>query len=263
MILASVFDRTMLQCSPFNAMKRCPECRRDYYDDSLLYCLDRGTPLLDGPSSLQPKLSGSPAQHDVETAVLEVGHDDRNRLAADATVPGRSIHTAETQRINTEQLRSANRPSRHNARSLIIGSLITIVLAAAVFGFYEFGLRRKLETFAFKNTKISKLTTEGNVDTATVAPDGKYIAYVTIEGRTCVLWTKHLATNSRVQIAASPEGGVLYASEFSPDGSYVYYGLQSEEKAGFDLYQVPVLGGTGKKVLTDITIVLASCRWRG
>src|SRR5215467_1895234 len=33
-------------------MKRCPECRRDYYDDSLLYCLDDGTALLEGPASL-------------------------------------------------------------------------------------------------------------------------------------------------------------------------------------------------------------------
>lgn len=32
-------------------MKRCPECRRDYHDDSLLYCLDDGTALLEGPSS--------------------------------------------------------------------------------------------------------------------------------------------------------------------------------------------------------------------
>ncbi len=32
-------------------MKRCPECRRDYYDDSLLYCLDDGTALLEGPGS--------------------------------------------------------------------------------------------------------------------------------------------------------------------------------------------------------------------
>ena len=31
-------------------MKRCPECRRDYYDDSLRYCLDDGTLLLDGPA---------------------------------------------------------------------------------------------------------------------------------------------------------------------------------------------------------------------
>jgi len=32
-------------------MKRCPECRRDYHDDSLLYCLDDGNVLLDGPAS--------------------------------------------------------------------------------------------------------------------------------------------------------------------------------------------------------------------
>src|SRR5688572_1144869 len=32
-------------------MKRCPECTRDYYDDSLLYCLDDGTALLEGPAS--------------------------------------------------------------------------------------------------------------------------------------------------------------------------------------------------------------------
>src|SRR4051812_41570675 len=43
-------------------MKRCPECRRDYYDDSLLYCLDDGAALLEGPgvaiaSSEQPTVS--------------------------------------------------------------------------------------------------------------------------------------------------------------------------------------------------------------
>lgn len=32
-------------------MKRCPECRRDYYDDSLSFCLDDGSPLLDGPAT--------------------------------------------------------------------------------------------------------------------------------------------------------------------------------------------------------------------
>jgi TolB-like protein/Flp pilus assembly protein TadD len=29
-------------------MKRCPECRRDYYDDTLLYCLDDGSALVQG-----------------------------------------------------------------------------------------------------------------------------------------------------------------------------------------------------------------------
>ncbi|MEO8042067.1 MAG: tetratricopeptide repeat protein [Acidobacteriota bacterium] len=33
-------------------MKRCPECRRDYFDDSLSFCLDDGTALLEGPASM-------------------------------------------------------------------------------------------------------------------------------------------------------------------------------------------------------------------
>src|SRR5215204_5075633 len=33
-------------------MKRCPECRRDYYDETLLFCLDDGAALLSGPASM-------------------------------------------------------------------------------------------------------------------------------------------------------------------------------------------------------------------
>lgn len=65
-------------------MKRCPECRRDFYDDSLIFCLDDGTRLLDGPpsvdasatallhSSAQPAEAATRAQIDVTkpTAIL-------------------------------------------------------------------------------------------------------------------------------------------------------------------------------------------------
>ena len=33
-------------------MKQCPECRRDYYDDTLSYCLDDGNALLEGPATV-------------------------------------------------------------------------------------------------------------------------------------------------------------------------------------------------------------------
>jgi len=36
-------------------MKRCPECRRDYFDETLLYCLDDGNALLEGPASDEGK----------------------------------------------------------------------------------------------------------------------------------------------------------------------------------------------------------------
>ena len=47
-------------------MKRCPDCRRDYHDDTLLYCLDDGSTLLEGPGSLDDTaiLSTSSASSD-------------------------------------------------------------------------------------------------------------------------------------------------------------------------------------------------------
>lgn len=41
-------------------MKRCPECRRDYYDDSLAYCLDDGSVLLEGPASAEHRTLAVP-----------------------------------------------------------------------------------------------------------------------------------------------------------------------------------------------------------
>ena len=35
-------------------MKRCPECRKDYFDDSLMYCLDDGAPLIQGSVNDEP-----------------------------------------------------------------------------------------------------------------------------------------------------------------------------------------------------------------
>src|SRR5215204_5137808 len=54
-------------------MKRCPECRRDYYDETLLYCLDDGAALVDGPAKDSPPRSarrGSVSGDAQETAVL-------------------------------------------------------------------------------------------------------------------------------------------------------------------------------------------------
>lgn len=58
-------------------MKRCPECRRDYYDDSLLYCLDDGTPLATGPIDAS----------DVDTAIMLPVPPDFGRSARKQSTP--------------------------------------------------------------------------------------------------------------------------------------------------------------------------------
>ena len=56
-------------------MKRCPECRRDYYDDTLLYCLDDGNALLEGPATAAKSEPGAVAtglfpSDEPQTAIL-------------------------------------------------------------------------------------------------------------------------------------------------------------------------------------------------
>jgi hypothetical protein len=54
-------------------MKRCPECRKDYLDDSILFCLDDGAPLVQGSVTSEPAtaiLSGVSIPDEVRTLTL-------------------------------------------------------------------------------------------------------------------------------------------------------------------------------------------------
>jgi tetratricopeptide (TPR) repeat protein len=71
-------------------MKRCPECRRDYFDDSLLYCLDDGAALLEGPAN----------SYEMPTAILpnSVIKNDATKAEADKRRSVRSGGTTKASR---------------------------------------------------------------------------------------------------------------------------------------------------------------------
>jgi DNA-binding winged helix-turn-helix (wHTH) protein len=120
-------------------------------------------------------------------------------------------------------------------------------LALLGYGIYRY-VAPKSSIPHFQNIKLTRLTSVGNVGpSACVSPDGKFIAYVQTEAEQHSLWTKAIATGSAVQIVA-PSAASLADTMFSPDGNYVYY--KSRSDGPFYLYQIPVLGGTLKKVLT-------------
>ncbi len=63
-------------------MKRCPECRRDYYDDTLTFCLDDGTRLIDGPAntaSATAILPGGQISNEAPTR-LQIKSDDQTTI---------------------------------------------------------------------------------------------------------------------------------------------------------------------------------------
>jgi TolB-like protein/Tfp pilus assembly protein PilF len=106
-------------------MKRCPECRRDYADDSLFYCLEDGAALIQG---------SVPSPDEPATAVIASPHvtsEDPTRSFRSSDIPAGSIPAIqETQ-------------SKPKTKMLLILSLAAIgVLAAGFLGYRYLGSAR-------------------------------------------------------------------------------------------------------------------------
>lgn len=93
-------------------MKRCPQCRRDYYDDSLFYCLDDGNALLEGPATKEAETVLLPVDeppqglHRTFRTTRAVGTGFRSegslkglRHETDSPLIGRVKETAEIKRL--------------------------------------------------------------------------------------------------------------------------------------------------------------------
>jgi eukaryotic-like serine/threonine-protein kinase len=139
---------------------------------------------------------------------------------------------------------------RHKIAAVIV--LLLISGTGIAYALYRSALQGR-SAQRFQNVKLTRLTAEGDVESVAVSPDGKYIAYSLDESGRRSLWTKHLATGSRVTIVPAVEALILNASMFSNDGSYVYYTRVDEQNPRGALYQVPVLGGTSKEILTNVS----------
>ncbi|MFL6468996.1 MAG: hypothetical protein ACJ72Z_13645 [Pyrinomonadaceae bacterium] len=82
-------------------MKRCPQCRRDYTDETLNFCLDDGAALLDGPASAdemstailsEPSVAvTSRSSDEAVTGVLPLAHAKSEVLNADTFAIPNSI----------------------------------------------------------------------------------------------------------------------------------------------------------------------------
>ena len=62
-------------------MKRCPECIRDYHDDTLVFCLDDGERLVEGPRSNIKKSIALPGPTD-ETPTLRLPKQEKEAVPA-------------------------------------------------------------------------------------------------------------------------------------------------------------------------------------
>jgi Tol biopolymer transport system component len=126
--------------------------------------------------------------------------------------------------------------------ALMAGGIV--IAAVIIYALYHASFHAPAPPPALEFTRV---TGSGDVRQADISPDGKYVAYVReTEGKQSV-WLKQLATDSEMQIVTLGND-VCPGVAFSPDGSYVYFVREDRLKLCGDLYQVPFLGGTPRKI---------------
>ena len=150
---------------------------------------------------------------------------------------------------------------RHKMGAVLVVAVLAVVVTGITYGFYKFiGHKAAVN---LQPMKITRLTNSGEVGTAAISPDGKYVAYSAFdESGKSSLWVRHVATTSNVQIV--PPAGVdvlVTGATFSLDGNYVYY-LRQDKNGAPALYQVPVLGGTSKRLIEGVRGPISFSRWQ-
>jgi len=113
-------------------MKKCPQCGRDYTDDSLSFCLDDGAGLLDGPASLDEPL----------TAILP------DSLSTTES-PTRTLDPAEAEatKLYGEETRQTA-PRKGKLIAGIAGVVVVIVLTFGGYWFYGRGSSKQINSIA-------------------------------------------------------------------------------------------------------------------
>ncbi|HKP70408.1 MAG TPA: hypothetical protein VJV05_14065 [Pyrinomonadaceae bacterium] len=175
-------------------MKRCPQCRRDYYDETLLYCLDDGTALLDGPASEVHSVADSP------TAILPK---------------------------ETVKFEAVTLPQADEGTGAKPGSAKWIVFAvlgvAAIGAIGYFFLRDKVQpTARLAPPKLTQVTFADAIEEYPAwSPDGNKIAYSAEVGGVRKIFFKDLVGGEEKQLSTGEFDEIQAA--WSPDGATILF----------------------------------------
>ncbi|OYW07103.1 MAG: hypothetical protein B7X11_00555 [Acidobacteria bacterium 37-65-4] len=138
-------------------------------------------------------------------------------------------------------------------------TLVLVVLAGAV-GHLPWRPASPMPRL-FERFDVRKLTTDGDVGTCAISPDGTYVAYSVFDKDGQTLRMRQPATGAETVIV--PRRSVVYVGlTFSPDSQYLYYVTASESPGALyayfispvrgRLFRVPSLGGSPTELTDDV-----------
>ena len=141
------------------------------------------------------------------------------------------------------------RQERKGSKWIVPGvSLALLLLAGAGVIYWKEFRSRGLAEHGLRNLTIAGLTSTGDVTSARISPDRKYLAYVSNRQRKYSLWVRQIATQSAVQILPAGTEAIGEIA-FSPDGNYLYYTAATSGSVNGKLYQIATLGGAPRLLI--------------
>ncbi|HMQ02590.1 MAG TPA: hypothetical protein PKD26_01565 [Pyrinomonadaceae bacterium] len=196
-------------------MKRCPECRKVYLDDSLLYCLDDGTPLVQGT------VSGSAATDESATAILSgdrvSGESLTKHLQADGTPSGsRSVTFSLPAFLAGPRL------------PWVVAGALALVAMAFAYGYFNRSSSGTSQAVRLAFEPPAELSfNDVQPDYATISPDGRKIAFsATADGKN-MLYVRELDGTDAKLLPGSDNPLEPF---WSPDSKSIAYGSQGKLK---------------------------------
>jgi Tol biopolymer transport system component len=137
-------------------------------------------------------------------------------------------------------------PSRRYAPWLLL-----IVTGALLAGALFLMSRRSPPATPARQLSMQPVTNSGNVVAAAISPDGRFVAYAEQQKGLSSLWVKQVATGATTPLTP-PSRSVYPVIKISADGNYVFYSMWTPPVLTGDIYQVAILGGEPRKVVSQI-----------
>ncbi len=136
----------------------------------------------------------------------------------------------------------------------LIGTVVLVIFglgAALALFLHNRGERHQVTPSSFSQMTITPVTSTGNIHSAAISGDGKWLAYVQDDKAGHALWVHQLGTGSMAQVLAGTQQEIAGLT-FSIDGNYLYFVKRDESLGLGTLFQVPSLGGTPTQRVVDV-----------
>jgi eukaryotic-like serine/threonine-protein kinase len=134
-----------------------------------------------------------------------------------------------------------------------VGAVVVLaLLILSVAGVGVYSLLRRSDAKPFRNFTMTKITNSGNATLAAISPDSRFVLSVLNDKGRQSLWLRNIPTASDTQVLPPSDSEYVYL-RFSPDGNLVYFKKPTLSAGNeYDLYRIPVLGGTPQKIIHNI-----------